>query len=578
MTNVKTKTSGSGQGHLLAENGKTTYVIVVADGASASTKYATEELKRFLGEMSGVEFPVTNDAKPVGPAEIVIGDNAHSKTLMPKLSFDKLGKEEFVIRSVGKHLLIAGGEPRGTLYGVYQLLGDLGCRWFTRDVARVPKRDKLVAPSYEFTAEPALEYREPFFREAFDPPWAARNRVNSSHSDLAKQYGGKVRYGKGAFVHTFDPLVPVAKYFATHPEYYSLIDGKRTDDHTQLCLTNPDVLKLVIEGVRKWIREDPEATIFSVSQNDWYNPCQCDNCRAIDEREGSHSGTMLWFVNQVADAIADESPHVAIDTLAYQFTRKPPKTLRPRPNVIVRLCSIECCFAHPLESCPENATFADDIRGWSKICDRLYVWDYVTNFRSYLLPWPNFGVLGPNVRFYAKHNVVGLFEQGSYSSGGGGELAELRAYVLAKLLWNPDTDQRTIENEFIEGVYGKAAKLIRQYVDLIHEPVKDPNAHMHIFCDVDNPHIVDDVIARGDALLDEAESVAESTEVLERIEKAHLPIWYVRIRKMADDDPARKPLLDRFVAVAKRNGIVEMGEARPLDRWVETGARDPVTR
>ena len=304
----------------------------------------------------------------------------------------------------------------------------------------------------------------------------------------------------------------------------------------------------------------PDATIFSVSQNDWRNPCTCEKCRELDEREGGHMGTMLTFVNAVAEAIENEAPHVAIDTLAYQYTRKPPKTLRPRPNVIIRLCSIECCFAHPLESdCAVNQEFADDIRGWSKIADRLYVWDYVTNFHNYMMPWPNFNVLADNVRFFADHSVVGLFEQGSYADGGGGEAAELRAYVLAKLLWDPSADPIAARDEFIEGVYGNAAGFVKLYHDLYHEPVAGDDVHLHIFCDVDNPHITEEVLRRGDALLTQAEAAAESREVRERVEVAHLPVQYAMIRTMDADDPARKELLDHFLAICER-GRIQAGQ------------------
>ena len=133
---------------------------------------------------------------------------------------------------------------------------------------------------------------------------------------------------------------------------------------------------MAIEQVRQWIKDAPEATFFSVSQNDWGNYCQCPNCTALAEHEGSQSGPLIEFVNAIADALKDDYPNVTIDTLAYQYTRKPPKYTRPRPNVCVRLCSIECCFAHPLESDPFNATFVADIRDWAKICNRLYIWDY----------------------------------------------------------------------------------------------------------------------------------------------------------------------------------------------------------
>ncbi|HPU86475.1 MAG TPA: DUF4838 domain-containing protein [Candidatus Latescibacteria bacterium] len=562
---------------VLSSNGRTSYIIVLSSQASRSEMHAATELQRFLEEMTAAHFPLVDDGVPVAEKEIAVGAGRHTDALLPGLDFGTFGAEELLVKTVGERIVIAGGRQRGTLYGVYRFLETLGCRWFTAKVSRIPRTENLATGELDVREKPLLEYREPFFAEAFDGDWAARNLANSNSASLMARHGGKVRYG--TFVHTFETLLPVAKHFAEHPEWYSEIDGKRISERPQLCLTNPQVLEKVIEGVRGWIRAMPEATIFSVSQNDWTNPCQCAKCREIDEREGTPQGSILQFVNKVAEAIEDEAPHVAIDTLAYWYSRKPPKTLKPRRNVIIRLCSIECCFAHPLESdCPENKKFAEDIREWSRIADRLYVWDYVTNFHNYIMPWPNFRVLGPNVRFFARHNVVGLFEQGSYATGGGGEAAEMRAYVLAKLLWNPSADENRIRDEFIDGVYGKAADKIREYVRVIHEPVADPDVHMHIFCDVNNPHLTDDVIDRGDALLYEAEALAETPAVRERVELAHLPMHYVRIRKMTgvpEKAAERQALLEKFLAIARREGIQNISEQHTVESWVQHGAIEP---
>ena len=134
-------------------------------------------------------------------------------------------------------------------------------------------------------------------------------------------------------------------------------------EHSQLCLTNPDVLVLCIEGVRTWIHENPKCRIFSVAQNDWYGNCECDTCRMVDEREGSPSGSLIAFVNAIADAIAEEFPQVMLHTFAYLYSRKAPRTLHTRKNVIIRLCSIECCFSHPIGQCNQAIAHIDVEQG-----------------------------------------------------------------------------------------------------------------------------------------------------------------------------------------------------------------------
>jgi hypothetical protein len=558
---------------VLADAGVTPYVIVAPNNATAAENHAACELRDLLSEATGAAFPLVDDTHEPAEQEILVGNTNRGISLPPDLA-----PEELVVRTMGASLSLVGGGPRGTLYAVYHFLESVvGCRWFTTAVSTVPHHNKLVVEPLDVRITPALEYREVFYTEAFDGDWAARNYMNSSQARLEEKHGGRVQYGRQAFVHTFGTLVPVSEHFGEHPEWFSEVDGQRIAERTQLCLTNPDVLDLAIRGVRRWIEEEPEATIFSVSQDDWQNPCCCANCAELDEREGSHAGTMLWFANQVAEAIEDEAPHVAIDTLAYQYTRKPPRTIRPRPNVIVRLCSIECCFAHSFEACPENASFVDDVVGWSRIADRLYVWDYVTNFKNYIMPWPNFRVLGPNIRFLARHNVVGIFEEGNHASGGGGELSELRSYVLAKLLWDTDVDEEHAADEFIDSVYGAAAPHVRSYLKLIHDTIKPPENHLYttvarISPFFDNPHITSDVIERGDALLSEAESILKSPEIRERVELLRLPMQFIRIRRM-DDGSRRQNLIERFRATAKRAGITQIAEGYSLDRWIEQGAR-----
>ncbi len=552
------------QGLVLAQKGESPFVIVRSVNASPTEIHAAGELQAFLEQISGARLPIVTDDEPVGPHEVMLGDTTHQKPAGIAVNYEKLGDEGFNIRTTGDHLSIAGGRLRGTMYGVYTLLEDyLGCRWFSSKVSRIPKRDRIVLPRINETQVPVLEYREPFYTDAFDPDWAARNKMNSSSARLDEQRGGKITYR--GFVHTFYPLLSPDQYFEQHPEYFSLIDGKRTHQRGQLCLTNPDVLRIVTDRVKQWLRDSPGANIVSVSQNDWHGWCTCDACKAIDEREDSHAGTMIQFVNQVAENIEAEFPDVAIDTLAYQYTRKPPEQVRPRHNVIVRLCSIECCFSHPLATDPENRSFRDDIIGWSKLTDRLYIWDYVTSFAHYVNPFPNFQVLQPNIQFFVDHGVKGIFEEGNYNSEGG-EFAELRAYVMAKLLWDPDYDVEMAMDEFLEASYGEAAGPIRAYIDLLRDKVVGDDIHMRIWVGPDSAYLSDDVLRHADGLWAHALRFRQDPETDFRVQVASLPIKYVHIMRMKPG-PARIELLDQFMAIAKKKGITRISEGRMLEDW-----------
>ncbi|MBO3804191.1 MAG: DUF4838 domain-containing protein, partial [Candidatus Brockarchaeota archaeon] len=426
-------------------------------------------------------------------------------------------------------------------------------------VIKIPKMREIRLGRIDDVEVHYLEYRDVHDTEAFDADWAARNKLNSAFSRLDEGRGGKVSYFP--FVHSFDMLIP-RELYGRHPEYFPLIEGKRVGGYAQRCLSNPDVVRLAKERVEEWIGEHPETKIVSVSQNDTGKWCQCPECSSLDEAEGSPSASILNFVNKIAEEVGKRHPGVLIDTLAYQYSRKPPKSIKPRANVVIRLCTIECCFSHPLERCDseQNVRFREDLAAWSKVAPNLYVWDYVTNFANYLMPFPNLYVLKPNIRLFIKNGVKGVFEEGNYSPGGNGEFAELRSYMLAKLLWDPDSDVDIVLDEFLTNYYGKSSRLIKEYVELMHEKVREENIHVSIYSPPASEYLSKDVITKADELFEEAENLAESAEVRARVKIARLPIQYVMIERDFASGEERARVIADFFAEAERAGVTHINE------------------
>jgi hypothetical protein len=558
----------------LVTDGRSDYRIVIPKDAIPSERHAAKELQSFLKQISGAELAIIDDAQPLPEAAILLGKNAHLAQLNADIDWPKLGQEGFTIRTVGSRLIIAGGRPRGTMYGVYTFLeGHLGCRWFSSKVSRIPKLPTIVLGDINDTQEPVLEYREPFWFDAFDADWAARNKCNSSSARLDEARGGKIVYT--GFVHTFNSLVPPEKYYDQHPEYFSLIGGKRMKGYYQLCLTNPDVLRISIQAVKDMLKSNPATNIISVSQNDAGGWCECDNCKKVEAEEGGvHAGPIIRFVNAVAEAIEKEYPNAAVDTLAYQYSRAPVTKTRPRRNVIVRLCSIECCFSHTLAQ--EDTSFKKDIVGWSKMCDRVYIWDYVTTFGHYVLPFTNNEVLQPNVQFFVKHGVKGIFEQGAYQSTGG-QMAELKAYLLAKILWDPECYVEKHRAEFMDGFYGKAAGPIDRYLRMLRDHAIENKVHQPIWIGPESGQAPPELMARAALLFDEAEkAVANDPETLHRVQVARLPIQYVALSRLkldtsrpwairgdkygSEPDSETAKLCNQFFAVCRKENVTHLNE------------------
>ncbi len=559
---------------VLVDGGKSRYRIVVPSDNFPSERYAAEELQKYLEKMTGGRLPIVTDESPPSPYEIWLG--AGNKRFGKNFSvfeptFSLPDNDGYVLRTHGNHLVIVGARPRGTLSGVYAFLEEkLGVRWLTPEVEIVPHYDRIELPQLKESYRPPLEYREVFWRDMMrDTDFAAKHRQNGQNFGLQQKHGGPAVVFF-PFVHSFELLIPPDLY-KDHPEYFPMVGGQRISGYVQRCLSNPDVVKMAIERVRQWIEEHPDATLIDVSQNDTANWCQCPDCKALDDAEGSPSASVIKFVNTIAQAIADEFRHIRIETLAYQYTRKPPKTLRPRDNVVIRLCSIECCFAHPLASCPseENRRFREDIVAWQPVAPLLYVWDYTTNFAHYIQPFPNFEVLQENVQFFVHHGVRGLFEQGNYSPGGYGEMGPLRAYVLAKLLWNPYTDVKRHINDFLFGYYGRAGGPVRAYMELLHRQVREKGYHAHIFEPPAAAYLNDEVIDGAERLFDEAERVADSEQVRFRVQVTRLPIWYVKIATNRLTGADRRELLKRFLTIARKAGITNISEGMDLNTWAK---------
>jgi hypothetical protein len=425
---------------------------------------------------------------------------------------DSIPDDAFFLQGQNDVFCIAGGGDMGPEYGVYTLLEKIGCRKFSPRDSFIPELPDLRPPLCPPTLEkPAFPYRELWYEPATDEAWARWHKVKT-RPEKQEEWG--------LFVHTFDRLCPSKTYFDTHPEYFAWNGARRSPG--QLCLTNDSVLHIVVEQLRREMAQKPEARYWSVSQNDNFDYCKCNRCAASDKRLGGPAGTLLAFVNRIAVFFPDK----IISTLAYQYTRRAPKNIQPAPNVSVCLCSIECGRGSSLESgCPD---FARDVAEWSAICRQLMIWDYVVQFRSYVSPFPNWQVLQPNLQMMQRHGVKMVFEQGSGADRS--EFSDMRAYVLAKLMWNPQVNMDSVLLDFGRGYYGAARPIIWDYIHLMTENVQKgklsvdiygtPQMEMKSFL---HPEMLEKylgVFRRGRLAL------SDDSTALSRLDEASLPLRY----------------------------------------------------
>jgi hypothetical protein len=548
---------------ILTMNGGTEYQIVVSHEASEFDLQAASELQGYIEKSSGIIIPIVTDEAPPKTAEIFVGRSRRLADLSLNIPFEELGDDGFVLKTAGQKLIIAGGREKGTLYGVYTFLEDyLGCRKYSKEVTLVPRQPTIKVGPICRKEVPFFGYREVYMPDAFDDAYADWHKLDNQ----------KVRQLEwGLWVHTFKTFVPPEKYFRDHPEYFTEMNGLRVPD-AQLCLTNPAVFKIVVESLREQMREKPEAKYWSVSQNDTFSPCQCPACRILDEKYGGPSGTILDFVNRVAR----EFPDKMISTLAYQYSRQAPTGIKPEKNVNIMLCTIECNRSRPIASDPQNASFTKDIRDWGKLTDNIILWDYVVQFRNYCNPFPNLRVLKPNINFFKDNGVRLMFQQGSSTSRS--EFHDLRTYLIAKLLWNPEADVEALTDDFVNGFYGPAAKHIRRYIRLLHDSLEESAGDLGIYgfpWDGVKTYLRPKLLDKYSRFFNEAQAAVGGNPVFfDRVRFARLPIEFAML------EIAKRQVTPKYSIFARDGNRLNVNPAmvKRLDTFVEWANRFKIMR
>jgi hypothetical protein len=515
----------------LFRDGKSRHQIVLNAQASPSEKFAAQELQTHFRACTGIELPIVEGAPEANAPMIVLGCGAVARGLGVDPKPEKLGEQGFVLKTVPPHVVIAGTRQAGTLHGVHRFLEQyLGVRWYAPGVTETPHIAGVSVPATDRLIKPAFLMRNTSYAwPGGDAIFRARQGDNRNGHTADDPQG--IGYAFDGTCHSYFSYISPREFFKVHPEYFSEIGGVRVGEETQLCLTNPDVLRIVTERMLKRMEGQPNVRQHNFSQMDYYNYCQCAKCKAINHQYGTLGGTQYWFVNQLAERTSKVFPKKLIGTLAYMYTEEPPKNLKMHPNVAVWLCHMfPCCDSHPIATCPLNADYKRRAGAWSKVCSHLYIWHYIVDFAHYYNPFPNFRAMAADMKFYRAIGVEGIYLQGMGHHGGGGEFSLLRPYYGMKLLWDPGQDAESIIREFLEGYYGPAAEPIRQYIAMLHDKVEKENIHMHLYTNPAQGYLTDEVVRRGMALFDQAETaVKDNPELLERVRVARMPLTYARL-------------------------------------------------
>ncbi|MBQ6474003.1 MAG: DUF4838 domain-containing protein [Victivallales bacterium] len=480
---------------------------LVTDGSEAVlAKRAESELQLFWKRIFGQELEkVAAGQRPAGAA-VYLGNTE----LARKAAGDKpqFGEEEWLVQTVGNDLVLTGGKPAGTLYAVYALLENLGVAFLAPDETTVPPAPAALPTFQErkkpdfigrliFDAIPSFFYRTRADQSVRDEYalWLLRNRINGEQfrREVKNLYTNRFyKITTTPNYHSFSCYVPPS-LFDEHPEYFGMDEfGVRRKPNGfakegTLCMTNPDVLRLTVEALRKYIIRDREGVpeeewpyIYDISQLDNSpNFCRCPECAKITAEEGSQTGLLMHYINHVAREIRKEYPGIVIRTFGYSASRTPPRKIMPESNVLIQLTdkfSVSDPF-HPLSWTKERGIF-DNIEGWGKSGAPMMLWDYWNLGGTYYNP-PRIETiinsLQEDFRYFLTRNIKALFLEAEVDHVSPQNFMLLSYYVANHLMVEVEQDIPRLERQFIDGYYGPAAPTVWKWYNLIKEGVlNDP--------------------------------------------------------------------------------------------------------
>jgi hypothetical protein len=344
----------------LTHAGTSDWSIAVPAGAGEVEQFAASELRKYIGLMSGAGFPQTT--APASGKTILVGVRKDLKSAIA-LPDAKKGFDGYSVAVTPQGIVVAGENARGALYGAYDLLERLGCRWWMpnldpRDPEVVPRNPDLSLPEGTWAEAGAIEIRlyngSAFFFEVVPGrvlpqiEWAARNRYNfigwqphhlpgkmEEELEQFKACGAfdEMRKRGIAFhgpCHSFPQFLPTDRYFKDHPEWFGLLDGKRQPHGgkwpiANYCWSNAEANEEFMRNVESFVKRWPQIKILNLEWIDGGVVCRCPEC---EKRGGAN--LIIELFNTLSERLAKVAPDVMLEmVLGYGPIDDPPTGSQP---------------------------------------------------------------------------------------------------------------------------------------------------------------------------------------------------------------------------------------------------------
>ena len=564
---------------VLADGGFAKAVVVVQKDAPAGVKYAANELADFLGRISGTHFLVA-DAPVKGYKSILVGT-----------PYKPEHPEEICVRVKDKDTLeVTGDRSRGTLYAAYDLLESLGVVFCARDFDYVPRTNRLeIAGDYSKVDWPFM-YAE---RKSWsDTGW----HDFKSSQKLRFHVSSKMAAGAGCpdlaedCYHDCNHAVTVRwvdrrKFAKDHPEWYAWVRATNKRNHSWVCISNEEMWAQLLKEIGDYLEKNPNTRELSIAIGDCAHYCDCDACmekvRQYLDPDGSEVPVVQCYLlaNRIGRTFAKKYPNLRFNMLPYGDRQPANKDLKLEPNI--GGCSAELWRNHCLPAdCNErsDSSLAQFCRNVTNPANGTYVWEYLANFRDWMIPFPNVYIMAQSTRYYKRIGVRGVSTQHQFS--GLGDLSEMKLWLHAKLLWNPDADPRALVRKYINANYGPAAKYVQEYVDIV-EHARLRQRWTWYGCYVpDTSHFLSDAdcVKIYNALMKAETAVKKNPAYIARVRRAQIPavglaIW--RYQDMIRPAAAMKVKLPPIRELWRKwHSIIDDSASARYHRWFAEGGAD----
>jgi len=439
----------------LVQDGQPAATIVIRDNAGRHIKGAAEALQGYLEKVSGALLPIATDIQPVTGTRILIGASRATEGIAENLSEASLGYDGCVARTLNDDLVFLGPRDAGAANGVYWFLEwKLGVHRFgLRDDALVaPHRKTVRVEPFRYAHKPSFAWRQSWISSRLRS-FTDRELANDLKVKELNRAGGIELSG----AHSLAYLVPANDFFKVHPEYFALVGGSRTTSG-QLCLSNPQVLSIIVDELKSKPRD--RAEFVAISPNDGPDWCECEPCRQMAPHPAAR---IMLFCNRVIEKVQSTHPRLGACFLAYDgaHTMKPPLGLKAHPRVAPLIAPLSFLPVQSISSpaWPEAAAMRRVYEGWRRIADNVTTYPYMHGGPlSGLLPLPVPAVIADDVRYYHKIGLIGVQREHVGGGGARGFGWAMSYWIEWQLLWDADLDVDELRDVFWNGYYGRAAK------------------------------------------------------------------------------------------------------------------------